>query len=119
MLYERRARISRKGRRFKGPREPRNLWALHWVNTALQERPQRGQQPTKERSTLQSPKRMRSWRYLLSLAVHEVRKEVIMELGRRTTNTTLDKLETSYLFQQISVAVQRGNAICFTSTFPC
>src|SRR6218665_1425688 len=32
--------------------------------------------------------------------------EFITELGRRMTNTTLDKLETSYLFQRISVAVQ-------------
>src|SRR6218665_1254435 len=45
--------------------------------------------------------------------------EFIMELGRRMTNTTLDKLETSYLFQRISVAVQRGNAICFSLTLPC
>src|SRR6218665_33744 len=45
--------------------------------------------------------------------------EFIPELGRRMTNTTLDKLETSYLFQRISVAVQRGNAICFASTLPC
>src|SRR6218665_2240003 len=28
--------------------------------------------------------------------------EFITELGRRMTNTTLDKLETSYLFQRIS-----------------
>jgi len=27
-------------------------------------------------------------------------------------------LETSSLFQRLSVAVQRGNAICFASTLP-
>jgi len=32
------------------------------------------------------------------------------------TDTILDKLETSYLFQKLSVAGQRRNAICFAST---
>src|SRR5688572_5982402 len=42
-----------------------------------------------------------------------------MELGRKLTDSTQDKLETSYLFQRLSVAIQRGNAICFSSTLPC
>ena len=42
--------------------------------------------------------------------------DFVMELGHRITNATQDKLETSYLFQRLSVAVQRGNAICFSST---
>ena len=42
--------------------------------------------------------------------------EFTMELRRRLTNTsytTVNKLGTSYLFQRISVAVQRGNAMLF------
>src|SRR6218665_1194845 len=40
----------------------------------------------------------------------------ISELGQRLTDMTLEKFETSYLFQRLSVAVQRGNTICFSST---
>jgi len=36
---------------------------------------------------------------------------------KRTTNITDDQKETAYLFQQLSVALQRGNAVCFQSTF--
>jgi len=43
----------------------------------------------------------------------------VLELGRRLTDATHDTLETNYLFQRLSVAVQRGNAICFSSTLPC
>ena len=34
-----------------------------------------------------------------------------------TTNITGDESETSYLFQQMSIALQRGNAVSFQSTF--
>ena len=43
--------------------------------------------------------------------------ELIWEIGRRTTTITGDAKETIYLFQQLSVALQRGNAISFHSTF--
>ena len=36
---------------------------------------------------------------------------------RWTTNITGDERETSYLFQQMSIALQRGNAVSFQSTF--
>ena len=42
----------------------------------------------------------------------------IKELGRRITLLTLDPRETSYLLQQILVAVQRGNAAAFIGCFP-
>jgi len=34
-----------------------------------------------------------------------------------TTNITGDERETSYLFQQMSIALQRGNAVSFQNTF--
>jgi len=44
--------------------------------------------------------------------------QIILELGSRITAATHDPLETSYLFQRISVALQRGNAICLSGTLP-
>ena len=38
--------------------------------------------------------------------------EFLNELGRRTSVITGDKHETAYLFQRLSVAIQRGNAAC-------
>jgi len=43
--------------------------------------------------------------------------ELIQEVGRRTANITGDARETTYLFQQLSIALQRGNAVSFQSTF--
>jgi len=39
------------------------------------------------------------------------------ELGRRITAVTDDPRETGFLFQRLSVALQRGNAVSFRSTF--
>ena len=44
--------------------------------------------------------------------------EFVTELGRRITQATGDPRETSFLFQQISAAVQQGNAAAFKGTFP-
>ena len=44
--------------------------------------------------------------------------DFISELGRRITSATHDPMETTYLFQRISVALQRGNAICLSGTLP-
>jgi hypothetical protein len=41
----------------------------------------------------------------------------IYQLGRRLTNTTGEQLETAYLLQRLSVAIQRGNTICFANCF--
>ena len=43
--------------------------------------------------------------------------ELIQVVGRRTANITGDLRETTYLFQQLSIALQRGNAVSFQSTF--
>jgi len=45
--------------------------------------------------------------------------ELVQELGRRMTAVTEDTRKTTYLFQRMSVAValQRGNAVSFHSTF--
>ena len=42
----------------------------------------------------------------------------LRELGRRLTIATEDPRETSFLFQRISVAVQRFNAIRIRDSFP-
>jgi hypothetical protein len=41
----------------------------------------------------------------------------LRELGRRLTLATDDKRETMFLFQRLSVAIQRFNAVCFAGTF--
>jgi hypothetical protein len=41
----------------------------------------------------------------------------IEELGRRITSVSDDPRETSFLFQRLSVAVQRGNAVSVLATF--
>ena len=38
-------------------------------------------------------------------------------LGRRITTNTLDVRESSYLFQRVSIALQRFNAVCVSDTF--
>ena len=43
--------------------------------------------------------------------------ELIEEIGRRSAQETNDLKETMYLFQRISVAIQRENALAFTNTF--
>ena len=48
---------------------------------------------------------------------HHQAVELVKEIGRRTTNITGDERETSYLFQQMSIALQRGNAVSFQNTF--
>src|SRR6218665_3641195 len=44
--------------------------------------------------------------------------QLISELGNRIRDATHDPMETSYIFQSISVALQRGNAICISGTLP-
>ena len=43
--------------------------------------------------------------------------ELITEIGRRITEVTGEAKESIYLFQQVSVAIQRGNMLCFTGSF--
>ena len=43
--------------------------------------------------------------------------EMIEEIGRRITEATEDPKETMYLFQRLSMAIQRGNARSFFNNF--
>ena len=44
--------------------------------------------------------------------------EFIEDLGRRITAITNEPLETTYMYQRMSVTLQRGNAVAFRNTFP-
>ena len=44
-------------------------------------------------------------------------REFIKELGKRIITVTGEVRETSYIFQQISVAIQRGNMLSFMGSF--
>jgi len=48
---------------------------------------------------------------------HHEAVELVQELGWRATIITGDSRETTYLFQQLSVALQKGNAVSFQNTF--
>jgi len=43
--------------------------------------------------------------------------ELVQKIGRRTGNITGDAGESTFLFQQLSVALERGNAVSFQNTF--
>jgi len=47
---------------------------------------------------------------------HEMAIELTQEIGRRINTITEDTRETTFLFQRLSVALQRGNAISFHNT---
>ena len=44
-------------------------------------------------------------------------REFIKELGKRITTVIGEIKETSYIFQQVSVAIQRGNMLSFIGLF--
>ena len=44
-------------------------------------------------------------------------REFITELGKHVTTVTGEIKETSYIFQQVSVAIQRGNMLSFIGSF--
>jgi len=44
--------------------------------------------------------------------------ELVQEIGRRIADITADNRETTFLFQRLSVALQRGNVVSFLGTFP-
>jgi len=48
---------------------------------------------------------------------HHQAVELVQELERRETIITGDSRETTYLFQQLSVALQKGNEVSFLNTF--
>ena len=41
--------------------------------------------------------------------------KLVKRIGRKVQNATGEKLSTFYLLQSISMAIQRGNAICVTT----
>jgi len=43
--------------------------------------------------------------------------ELVQEIGRQITLVTEDSKETVFVFQHLSIALQRGNAVSFLSTF--
>ena len=43
--------------------------------------------------------------------------ELIQNIGKRITIINGEPRETAYLFQLISVAIQKGNALAYLSTF--
>ena len=43
--------------------------------------------------------------------------ELVQEIGKRITLVTEDSRETVFLFQCLSIALQRGNTVSFLSTF--
>jgi len=47
---------------------------------------------------------------------HEMATELTQETGRRITTITEDTRETTFLFQRLSMALQRGNAVSFNNT---
>ena len=50
-------------------------------------------------------------------AMNHQASELITQIGRRITEVTGEVKESIYLFQQVSVALQRGNMLCFTGSF--
>ena len=43
--------------------------------------------------------------------------ELVQKIGRRATLITGEPRESAFLFQQLSIALQRGNAVAFLNTF--
>jgi len=47
---------------------------------------------------------------------HEMAIELAQEIGRRITTITEDTRETAFIFERLSMALQRGNAVSFHNT---
>ena len=50
-------------------------------------------------------------------AWNELALEFITELGRRIARITQEPRETQFLFQRLSISLQRGNAVSLRNTF--
>jgi len=46
---------------------------------------------------------------------HDMATELTQEIGRRITAITEDTRETTFLFQRLSIALQRGNAVSYNT----
>ena len=49
--------------------------------------------------------------------MNQLAVDLVSEIGRRISSVTEDTRETMFLFQRLSVALQRGNAVSFLATF--
>jgi hypothetical protein len=49
--------------------------------------------------------------------LNQVGTDFISALGHRISSNTDDPRETFFLFQRLSVAIQRFNAVCFSNSF--
>jgi len=47
---------------------------------------------------------------------YEMAIELTQDIGRRITTITEDTWETTFLFQRLSMALQRGNTVSFHNT---
>jgi len=47
---------------------------------------------------------------------HHQAVELVQEIGRRMANITCDAREFAFLFQQLSMAIQKGNVVSFQNT---
>jgi len=47
---------------------------------------------------------------------HEMAIELAQEIGRHITTITEDTRETAFIFERLSMALQRGNAVSFHNT---
>jgi len=54
---------------------------------------------------------------MLSCKQGSSEQELMQEIDRRITAVTEDTRETVFLFQRLSVALQRGNVVTFPATF--
>ena len=52
-----------------------------------------------------------------SCVMNRLAVDLVSEIGRRISSVTEVTRETMFLFQRLSVALQRGNAVSFQATF--
>jgi len=82
------------------------------------------QQPTRQRDKYKIDKysKLASTHIFYPFAIvtagtlHEMAIELTQEIGRRITTITEDTRETTFLFQRLSMALRRGNAVSFHNT---
>ena len=57
----------------------------------------------------------RSYRWSVIRRKIRVKFKLVKQIGKKIQEATGEKLATFYLFQRISMAIQRGNAACVTT----
>jgi len=80
------------------------------------------QQPKRAQNKIDKYSKFASTHIFNSFAVetagtwHQMSIELTQEIGRHITTVTEDTRETTFLFQRLSMALQRGNAVSFHNT---